>query len=273
MGSSTATLLLPLLYLLLATASAISLADFQPINGFSSSCTKAYNTPMKDCSTSDFGDGASCSTQCIAFLEALTDVLNQQCKGTSALPSTLMGLFYISRGTSALCRNVVGPSTDSGNGSDEQDTGTTKGYSKNTAYVTSTSRRAAATSSQEEVDQSTSTSYTSAAPTASTTDRDSSTSSYSSTSSTSTSVPTTKITSTVTSTSTQTANPSTTHTSSSSTSHTHTSSAAAQTTTSSNNGGGGTILDIGSAAPPNARTPIRLLGSLGLIVVSVWMWR
>lgn len=90
---------------------AISLQDFQPINGFSPACSKAYNTDLADCNKNDFGEGNSCSVGCIAFLEALTDILNQQCKGTSALPSTLMGLFFIEKGTASLCPNVLGENT------------------------------------------------------------------------------------------------------------------------------------------------------------------
>ncbi len=86
--------------------SAITLNQFQPINGFSQACVSAYNTPLSGCTPSDFESG-SCSTTCIAFLEALTQVLNSECGGTSAYPNTLIGSFFKNEGTSTLCRNVL----------------------------------------------------------------------------------------------------------------------------------------------------------------------
>jgi len=89
--------------------SAITLDQFQPINGFSQACVNVYNTPLSGCAASDFQSG-SCSTSCIAFLEALTQVLNSECGGTSAYPNTLIGSFFKNEGTSTLCPNVLGGS-------------------------------------------------------------------------------------------------------------------------------------------------------------------
>ena len=85
---------------------AITLNQFQPIDGFSQACVNAYNTPLSGCTASDFQQH-SCSTTCIAFLEALTKILVAECGGTSALPYTLIGSFFNNQGTSALCPNVL----------------------------------------------------------------------------------------------------------------------------------------------------------------------
>lgn len=93
----------------ISTISAVTLGQFQPIDGFSQACVNAYNTPLSGCAPSDFESGA-CSTTCIAFLEALTRVLNSECMGTSAYPNTLIGSFFKDQGTSTLCPNVLGGS-------------------------------------------------------------------------------------------------------------------------------------------------------------------
>ncbi len=85
---------------------AITLDQYQPINGFSQVCVNAYNTPLSGCTASEL-KSRSCSTTCIAFLEALTQVLNSECGGASALPNTLIGSFFKNEGTSTLCPNVL----------------------------------------------------------------------------------------------------------------------------------------------------------------------
>ena len=95
--------------------SALTLTTFQPINGFSVACTKAYNTPLTDCSNSDFS-GQGCSAKCIGFLDSLTNLLTSTCVGTSASPNTLIGLFFIGKGAETLCSNSGGTSSSSGDG-------------------------------------------------------------------------------------------------------------------------------------------------------------
>lgn len=93
----------------ICTISAITLDQFQPINGFSQACVNAYSTPLSGCTASELRS-RSCSTTCIAFLDALTQVLNSECGGTSAYPNTLIGAFFKNEGTSTLCLNVLGGS-------------------------------------------------------------------------------------------------------------------------------------------------------------------
>ncbi|KAL2049405.1 hypothetical protein ABVK25_010309 [Lepraria finkii] len=106
---------LPLTFLtvVLPTVGAITLSSFQPINGFSTACVNAYNTPLSGCTASDFSSG-DCSTSCIEFLDSLTNVLNAECQGSSAYPDTLVGAFFQGEGTSTLCPNVKGQGSGGG---------------------------------------------------------------------------------------------------------------------------------------------------------------
>ncbi|KAI4122349.1 MAG: hypothetical protein LQ338_005864 [Usnochroma carphineum] len=83
-----------------------SLTQLQPIAGFSDACTQAYETPLTACTVSDFYEGATCSAQCIAFLEAMTKLLNEECKGITTFPNTLIGMFFQKTAVKKLCPNV-----------------------------------------------------------------------------------------------------------------------------------------------------------------------
>ncbi|KAL8997456.1 MAG: hypothetical protein Q9188_006319 [Gyalolechia gomerana] len=83
-----------------------SLSDLQPIAGFSDVCTQAYDSPLTDCTISDFYVGATCSPKCIAYLEAITKLLNDECRGITAFPDTLIGMFFQKTAIKKLCPNV-----------------------------------------------------------------------------------------------------------------------------------------------------------------------
>ena len=108
-----ASLHLALLALVLPAVNAITLSQFQPIDGFSTACVNAYNTPLSGCTALDFSRG-DCSVACIKFLDALTSVLNAVCTGSSAYPNTLVGAFFQGEGTSTLCPNILGGGSTSG---------------------------------------------------------------------------------------------------------------------------------------------------------------
>lgn len=95
-------LLLPFLNIL-AIAESVTLSEFQQINGFSAQCTRAYNTPIPNCTPNDFVNDNACSQACISGLEALTSLINTECAGTSTSPNTLIGLFFEGKGVQALC--------------------------------------------------------------------------------------------------------------------------------------------------------------------------
>ncbi|KAI4180021.1 MAG: hypothetical protein L6R41_007505 [Letrouitia leprolyta] len=83
-----------------------SLSDLQPIAGFSEACTQAYEAPLTECTISDFYVGATCSPQCVAYLEAITKLLNDECRGIIAYPNTLIGMFFKKTAVKRLCPNV-----------------------------------------------------------------------------------------------------------------------------------------------------------------------
>lgn len=245
-----------LLLLILPTISAIILTDFQPINGFSSQCTQAYNTPLQGCTQSDFQNGHTCSPTCITFLEALTKMLNTDCKGTSAFPNTLIGLFFSQQGTSTLCPNVLG---SSGNDAGDQ-----------ASYSSAASPSTSADSQQQSSMVVSSTSD----PTTSTYSEASSTSIPSPSDNVSTSSTVVVIQTTVSPTSVPSSIASSTssHSSKAHSSRTSSASEASNTATEANNGGG-TILDLGStnAASPSLDIKSCLWPLLGVYIVLDWL--
>ena len=89
-----------------AAATSITLSQFQQISGFSETCTAAYNTPLNQCTQSDFENGRSCSMSCVEALEKVSAYLTTACAGIKAYPDTLIGLFFGGHGVEVLCPNV-----------------------------------------------------------------------------------------------------------------------------------------------------------------------
>ena len=233
---------------------AITLSQFQPINGFSQACVNAYNTPLTGCTAADFEQGY-CSSNCIAFLEALTRILNAECGGTSAYPNTLIGSFFSGEGTSELCPNVLSATGGTVNsltaGAGQPSTYTLGMYTPTSTY--------------------TPISFTTATlPLLSAAPSQASLSSTPVSSSTSTPLTTTQIaiidTTVAPSTPSPTSSPSSTdhiQTERSSTSSAGTSTASSTTAASGENGsGGGTPLDVASSSSSdhNAKTNVWILG-------------
>ena len=240
--------------------SALTLSIFQQINGFSDVCTNAYNTPLTDCSNSDFA-GNGCSAKCIGFLDSLTNALEEACAGTSAYPNTLIGLFFRGEGVQTMCPNAGG--TTSANGGGYGQSGGQNGA--NGAAAQSTVEEASAPTT------STSTSSTTSSSTTST----SSTPQVDVTSSTTTVVPTT-VTPEPTTTSIAvvgtTVKPESPSDASTSTSHTKSSTSSVGTSTStSDNNGGGTPLDVGSSASHDAAVNVWLFALLAGSAGAIWL--
>ncbi|MCJ1480151.1 hypothetical protein MMC06_000305 [Schaereria dolodes] len=63
--------------------------------------------PINGCTASDFTSGSPCSIKCVNGLQVITTDLIVACQGTEADPSTLIGMFFIGKGISALCPNVA----------------------------------------------------------------------------------------------------------------------------------------------------------------------
>ncbi|KAL8727228.1 MAG: hypothetical protein Q9166_006192 [cf. Caloplaca sp. 2 TL-2023] len=138
-----------------------SLTELQPIAGFSDACTQAYATPLTDCTTTDFYKGSTCSPKCIAFLEAMTTLLNDECRGTTAFPNTLIGMFFGKTAVEQLCPGVEVTTISAGGadqGSEASETATAESTSLSsssqttstivkTATMTATSTASAAAAS------------------------------------------------------------------------------------------------------------------------------
>ena len=111
-----------LLTAMLPTSVAVTLSQFQQINGFSTSCTNAYNTPIPGCKPSDFANNQPCSITCIAGLQSITVLINSACAGTQADPSSLIGHFFQGTGVIALCPNADAATTTSSQATQSQQT-------------------------------------------------------------------------------------------------------------------------------------------------------
>ena len=250
----------------LRAISALTLSNFQQINGFSAACTNAYNTPLTDCINSDF-TGRGCSTRCVGFLDSLTNTLEAECLGQSAYENTLIGLFLAGQGVQTLCSNVGGSSSSSGGNGVQSAVGAAS------ASITSTST-SSSTSSSSIPSYTTSTS-TSSTPLAAASSSSTTIVPAAATSSTTTIVPTT-VTPEPTSTSVAvvgtTVTPESPSYTSTSTSHTKSSTSTSSTSTSTGGGnGGGTPLVIGSSASHDAAVSVWLLALLAGSAGSIWL--
>lgn len=127
---------LPLLALAaMASATNLQLSQVQPIIGFSSSCTAAYNTRLPSCSFDDLlssvgGRNGGCSVSCISELNDLQSTVQASCQGERAGRETVIGQMFLGTVVDFLCGNVVGGTATAG---------TTSSASSMTAATTSMS--------------------------------------------------------------------------------------------------------------------------------------
>ncbi|KAI9842120.1 MAG: hypothetical protein M1838_003265 [Thelocarpon superellum] len=98
-----AVLFLPFL---LPTSLALSLSNFQPINSSNQGCLAAYNADIPACSTSDFTNGAPCSSACVASLGSVQKTVSQACQGVQGPTNSLLGDLLNGAMIVALCPNV-----------------------------------------------------------------------------------------------------------------------------------------------------------------------
>lgn len=93
------------LAMVLQTTIAVSLDDFTPrATNLPTACETIYSSTIDDCKPSDFATSGSCSTSCIAALEALTVKVKAQCSsvdGDNILTAMLAG-----EGTLQICSNA-----------------------------------------------------------------------------------------------------------------------------------------------------------------------
>ncbi|KAI4121736.1 MAG: hypothetical protein LQ347_006762 [Umbilicaria vellea] len=95
--------------LLLPSTIATSLSQFQSIANFPAPCETAYNQQISGCTDADFSNGAPCSATCIRGLQTLTTQIESGCAGSQADPNTLIGMFFVNKGVTALCPNYAAP--------------------------------------------------------------------------------------------------------------------------------------------------------------------
>ncbi|KAL8992983.1 MAG: hypothetical protein Q9169_006685 [Polycauliona sp. 2 TL-2023] len=146
----------------------INLSDLQPISGFSDACTEAYNSPLTDCTLSDFYQGNACSPSCVAFLEDRTQQLNDECEGITAFPDTLIGMFFKKTAVEQLCAGTE-DMTDSSDGRDSIETATVestpaRSSSSTTSTVIETATMTATSTSLSAVPSRTSSTRTTVVP-------------------------------------------------------------------------------------------------------------
>lgn len=74
-----------------ASANSLSLSNFQSLtSSVSVQCLYAYNLPIRGCSPSDFGSGATCSEGCIAGLQAVQFSVQGFCTNINAASNSLL---------------------------------------------------------------------------------------------------------------------------------------------------------------------------------------
>lgn len=115
-----------------------SLTELQPISGFSDACTQAYETPLTDCKISDFYEGNICSPECVAFLQDMTRLLNDECRGTTAFPNTLIGMFFGKTAVQELCSGAE-VTTASAGGADSSEPASAESTSPMSSFSSSIS--------------------------------------------------------------------------------------------------------------------------------------
>ncbi|KAI4204486.1 MAG: hypothetical protein LQ350_001036 [Teloschistes chrysophthalmus] len=257
-----------------------SLSQLQPIAGFSDACTEAYNTPLTDCTISDFYRASSCSPQCVASLEARTIQLNKECRGTTAFPNTLIGMFFQKTAVEKLCATVeASPNSSADQGSEPLATISPPTSSASSAPFTQGSMMPFASASATASSQPSSTAASTGAQTTTTT------AFPSSLSTSATSVTSTTLTSVLVA-STSSAGSGNGIESVSASSNTPTSASSSSDTSANptgpsqsndgggranNNGNGGTVLDAASAANIGARASYSLSSVVVALVAALWI--
>ena len=162
----TALLLLLIPFVNTTSVTPITLSYFQQISGFSQACSKAYNTPLVQCTDNDFAPGRACSMRCVQQLEEVSAMINTKCKGTKAYPDTLIGMFFTKSGVSTLCPNVIDSGGVSGGSSGTQSpqSATATATSRTTQTVAQITQTRASSTSQTTLQPLTTTTVSSDSP-------------------------------------------------------------------------------------------------------------
>ncbi|PKK54918.1 hypothetical protein CI102_224 [Trichoderma harzianum] len=88
-----------------ASANSLSLSNFQSLtSSVSVQCLYAYNLPIRGCSPSDFGSGATCSEGCITGLQAVQFSVQGFCTNINAASNSLLAEVKGGHILDALCK-------------------------------------------------------------------------------------------------------------------------------------------------------------------------
>ncbi|EXJ55666.1 hypothetical protein A1O7_08595, partial [Cladophialophora yegresii CBS 114405] len=115
LGSHARLSLAILLYTLFQKSSAsASFPSIQPIVGFSTPCTLAYDTPVNLCDNEDFqgiGGKGSCSSACQANLVASQGFVQRLCAGQQADGNSIIGHLFLGDIVDFLCGDNTNAAT------------------------------------------------------------------------------------------------------------------------------------------------------------------
>lgn len=78
----------------------------------SKSCQSAYNTPLTDCTPSDFKGKHECSTECRSSINDVQEVIMSKCKGVTVDDSTLLGRALNGYLETVMCASVNSSTDD-----------------------------------------------------------------------------------------------------------------------------------------------------------------
>ena len=102
--TTTTILSLQLILLLLSRhVAAISLSQFQQIQGFSDSCENVWQEDIPGCTKKDFTTSNNCSRNCLAGVNIINAEVLVACAEARVSSNTLLGEFLAGFGVSALC--------------------------------------------------------------------------------------------------------------------------------------------------------------------------
>ena len=103
------------LLLMASTASALSLANIQPLHytTLPLSCVLAYNSPVFGCVMEDFSYGTTCSPNCLQGLAKIQYIIQSVCSSVDVSPTGVLGRALSGTLISILCEGTFpdGPTT------------------------------------------------------------------------------------------------------------------------------------------------------------------
>ncbi|SPJ74437.1 uncharacterized protein FTOL_04168 [Fusarium torulosum] len=96
-----------------ASAGSLKLSDFESISdkSFPSNCVQAYDTPLSQCTPSDFTGGKACSAACKDSVQQAQGFIQASCGEVSTSSESLLSRGQKGNLVAVLCRDVDEPQT------------------------------------------------------------------------------------------------------------------------------------------------------------------